>query len=127
MGDDPPRAAGLPAGYDQDDPYDEATLATYPDWWRQNVELFREHGMRPYRPSRFADDAVVPEVVDRLEAALDVEISLRAVAPTEHSEWVVTVDGEQVGTLDRERTTKAFTRYEVDAATFERLVRDAVE
>jgi hypothetical protein len=121
---DRPRS-GLPAGYDDASPYDGEYLSTYPQWWRANVELFEAHGMRPYRPARFADGAVVRTVLERLESDLGVNLSLQASDPGPSAAWAVLVDGDTVAHVDRERTTEAVTRYLVNASTFERLVRDA--
>lgn len=123
---DPPRPADLPAGYDEEDPYADEDLSTYPDWWRRNIEEFRAHGMRPYRPPRFADDILTPPVIDDLEAELDVTVRLRSVNPQAGGDWEVVVDGDPVATVDRRREGEGFTRYAVDADEFEALVRDAV-
>lgn len=122
---DPPRAADLPPGYDEDDPYDGEDLSTYPDWWRRNVEEFRDHGMRPYRPPRFADDELTPPVIDALEAELDVAVQLRAVNPQVGADWELLVDGEPVAAVGRRREGEGYTRYDVASAEFERLVREA--
>lgn len=123
---DPPRPADLPAGFDEEDPYADEDLSTYPDWWRRNIEEFRAHGMRPYRPPRFADDTLTPPVIDALEAELDVTVRLRSVNPQTGGDWEVVVDGEPVATVDRRREGEGFTRYAVDADEFEALVREAV-
>lgn len=127
MSPDPPRSASVPPGYDEDDPYEGEDLTTYPEWWRENIEEFRRHEMRPYRPPRFADGELVPPLLMGLEADLGVELRLRAVDPEVGKNWVVTVDGEQVVEVGRTREGEGFTEYDIDAATFESLVRDAVE
>jgi hypothetical protein len=128
MTDEPPRASGLPAGHDEDDPYDDDDdLSSYPDWWQENAELFRSHEMRPYRPSRFEGGAIVAQVLDNLEDELGVSIFLRRTGRESRGVWTVAVDGEPVARLERERTEQAFTRYRMNADTFKRLVRDAVE
>lgn len=127
MSDDPPRASSLPAGYDEDDPYGDDDLSSYPEWWRENIELFRSHGMRPYRPPRFDDGTVVPTVIERLESAFDVDISIRTVEVDGRVVWAVIVDGESVAHAERERTTEGYTRYQMDSESFERVVREGVE
>lgn len=129
MGDGqaPPRPADLPPGYDEADPYEDADLAEFPEWWRTNVELFREHEMRPYRPPRFADGVVTTEVIDRLEAELGVSIRLRSVDPQGGGGWKIWVDGDPVVAIDRTRTRDGNSRYEISSSAFESLVRDAVE
>lgn len=124
MSDEPPRSADLTAGYDEGDPYD-GCQSSYPEWWQQNVELFREHEMRPYCPARFADGAVVPDIVVELEADLGVDVALRAVGHDAQGAWNVVVDGCVVREIERTRTSEAFTRYALDSTVFERIVRDA--
>lgn len=122
----PPRSATLPPGFDEDDPYEDEDLSSYPGWWRRNVELFRDHGMRPYRPPTFADGTVAPPVRERLEDDLGVEIELRAVDPQSDGSWQIRVDGAVIGEFERTRTERGHSRYEIRAEAFERLVREAV-
>jgi len=122
----PPRDASLPPGYDEEDPYEGEDLSTYPDWWRENVEEFRDHGMRPYRPPRFLDGALVPAVIESLETDLSVTIRLRALDPQDSGGWKLEVDGERVGTVKRRRTGDGYSLYELSSDEFESLVREAV-
>ncbi len=126
MSNDPPRPANLPPGFDEDDPYENEDLSTYPDWWRRNVEEFREHDMRPYRPPRFADGEVTTERIDAMESTLDVDIRFRAVNPQPGGEWELVVDGDVVTTVPRRREGEGFTRYGITAEEFEKRVREAV-
>ena len=119
--------AGRPPGYDEEDPYEGVDLSTYPDWWREAVERFRAHGMRPYRPPRFADDELVPPTVAALESELGVRVELRSTDPGPDPEWALWVDGERVGAVDRHREADGHTVYELDRAEFEELVRRAVD
>lgn len=122
---DPPRAADLPAGYDEEDPYADEDLSTYPAWWRRNIEEFRAHGMRPYRPPRFADDELTPPVIETLEDDLGVTVQFRSVNPQAGGDWEVVVDDEPVGTVDRRREGEGFSRYAIASDAFEALVREA--
>lgn len=124
---DPPRPANLPPGYDEEDPYDGVDLSTFPAWWRRNVEAFRRHEMRPYRPPTFANGELSPPVIERLEAELGVAIRIRAVNPHEEGDWQVCVADEPIATIERTRTADGTARYELTAVEFETLVRDAVE
>ncbi|EMA58277.1 hypothetical protein [Halorubrum lipolyticum] len=126
MNDGPPPSAGSPAGDDPEAPYDGVDLSEYPRWWRENVRAFEEHGLRPYRPSRFADGEVVQSRRDALETELGVSIALRTVGPDPGGSWQICVDGEPVRSVSRRRTESGFTRYDIDSETFERCVRDAV-
>jgi hypothetical protein len=124
---DPPVPESRPAGYDEEDPYEEVDLSTLPDWWREAVERFREHGMRPYRPPRFADDALVPPTVADLESELGVSVELRSTESGPHPGWALWVDGERVATLDRSREADGHTAYGLSRVSFEALVREAAE
>ena len=121
-----PGRAGHPPGYDEDDPYEDVDVETLPDWWRHNVETFREHRMRPYRPPQFSDGAVVTEVVEDLEGGLGVAITLRKHIGAEGgSAWRVSVDGEVVTELERLRTEEGRSVYSVTSDAFEQAVREA--
>lgn len=123
----PPRTADLPPGYDEEAPYEDVDLETYPDWWRENVELFREHGLRPYRPPRFADGTLTTPLVEDLAAELDVEVELRTVNPQRRSDAEVLVDGERVAAVERSRENDGHTEYGTTADEFEAAVRSAVD
>ena len=125
-GDDPPRPESVPAGYDEDDPYADEDVSTYPEWWRRNIEQFREHGMRPYRPPRFTDGEYTPEVIEALEAELGVDVLIRAVDPRVGDDWSVFVDGREVATVGRHRSGDGYTVYELASDEFESAVRRAV-
>ena len=125
MADDPPRPASLPPGYDEESPYEATELEALPAWWRNNVAAFRRHGMRPYRPPRFADGAVTTEIIDRLEAEYGTTVRMRALDPHAGGDWEVVVDGEPVKRIERERTEGGYSEYSVTAAEFEAIVTDA--
>lgn len=128
----PGRAADLPAGYDDDDPYEGEDLETYPEWWRENIEEFQEHNMRPYRPPQFSDGTVVPALTHELEEQLSVEIKFQNRTPEREAEdgahephdWDVLLDGEQIGTVPRYRAPEGYSVYDVDADAFEALIRE---
>jgi hypothetical protein len=126
MSDGPPTSAELPAGYDPETPYEGVDLSEYPNWWQRNIRAFEEHGLRPYRPSRFTDGTIVQSLRDDLEAELGVSIALRRVGASPGDGWQVCVDGDPVRSVSRRRTESGFTRYDIDSDAFERCVRDAV-
>jgi hypothetical protein len=107
-------------------PYEGVDLDAFPDWWRRNVEEFEAHGMRPYRPPRFADGRVTMAVITRLEERFGVRIRIRAVDPHEGGDWEVLVDGTPVETVERVRTEAGNSEYDLTAEAFERLVSDAL-
>ncbi len=125
--DDPPRAASRDPGEDDVDPYAGADLSKYPSWWRENIREFRQYGMRPYRPPQLTDGAVVPALVERMEAEYDVRIMLRAVDPRIGDDWGLYVDGEQAAKVGRERVGDGYTEYDLTAEEFETLVQDHVD
>jgi len=122
----PPRSANLPAGYDEDDPYEEIDIDELPEWWQQNVREFREYGLRPYRPPRFNDGELTPEVRSLLEEEFGIETRFRVVDPQERSEWEFWADDSLVATVERYRDGEGYTVYDIDSDRFERLVRNAV-
>ena len=119
-----PRSAHLPAGYDEDDPYANVDLDSYPDWWRRNIKEFRTHDMRPYRPPQFEDGEFTPPVIGRLEEELGVDIMFRTTVPAVDEAWELLVNGEVVETGDRHYDADGFTQYHLDSDEFKRLVRE---
>jgi hypothetical protein len=122
---EPPRDANLPPGFDAEDPYADADLEDYPAWWRETIDLFREYELRPYRPPRFEDGELTPDVIASLEAELGVEIRLRARNPEVDDDWGVWVAGEHVADIGRRRDGDGYTVYELPADRFAELVRTA--
>lgn len=128
MGEDPPRPADAPAGFDEADPYTDADLSAYPEWWRENVEAFRDHDMRPYRPPQFVDGTLVPELLRRLESELCVEITLRKYISADADEsWTVLVDDSPVAELTRVRNEEGRSVYSMTGEELQRLVADAAD
>lgn len=126
-GDSPPRPGGLPAGYDDEDPYEGKDISSYPDWWQRNIREHERHQLRPYRPPRFEEGTLVPPLVTDLETTLDLDILLRAVDPAVGDDWSVLVDEAEVATIGRRRSGSGYTVYELLATEFESLVRSAVD
>jgi len=123
MADDRP-PAGLLAGYDPDNPYEETDLKSLPEWWQRNVEIHRANDMRPYRPPRLADGALSPPVLERLEADYGVDLTVRSTDPADGN-WALLVDGEPVCELAHERDGGGYTVYGITAAELEAAVREA--
>jgi hypothetical protein len=130
MGDserDAPRSTHLPAGYDEENPYTDENLESYPDWWRRNIEEFRTHDMRPYRPPRFEDGEFTPLVIARLEEELGIDLMFRTTAPEVSEKWELLIDGEVARMVGRRRDADGFTQYHLGSEEFERLVREFVD
>ena len=121
----PPRDENLTAGYDEENPYDD-DLSEYPDWWLDQIEHFREYGMRPYRPPRFADGEIATERLLALEERLDVSIRLRAHNPDVGDEWGIVLDGSPIGTIDRYRDGDGYTVYDVSWEEFRETILTAL-
>jgi hypothetical protein len=122
------RLANNPPGYDEEDPYADTDVDALPSWWRQNLESFRDHEMRPYRPPTFADGSVLTERVEALESELGVEIRLRKRITSDADEgWTLVVDRSPVAHVERVRNEEGRSVYEIAADEFEALVRDAVD
>lgn len=116
--EDTARRATLPPSYDENDLYEDDDLSAYPDWWKQNVLEYQEHDLRPYRPPRFSDGELTPEVIDRLESELDVQIQIQFVNPEGSNEWELSVDGEPVAEIERRRMSDGYTRYRLSSEEF---------
>lgn len=123
----PPREAALSAGYDEEDPYADTEIDELPAWWRENVNEFREHGFRPYRPPRFADGELVPPLVQRLERELETTIRIRKLNPTIGEDWEIWVDDEPIAEVGRTRDETARTVYDMSADVFTTLIKESVK
>jgi hypothetical protein len=108
---------------DTDAPYADVDLTDLPAWWRRAVEHFRDRGLSAYRPPRFADGTLEPELVDGLESALDVSITFQCKNASVGDEWTVVVDGEPVGTIGRHRSRDRYTVYEMTGQEFADWIR----
>jgi len=117
----PPDDGGLP-----EDPYADVETSELPEWWREAIERFEAADLHPYQPPRFNDGATVPSRVLRLERELDVDLRIFCVDPQEDNEWKLAVDGDVVSELDRQRSPRGFTVFELSGEEFEELVRASV-
>lgn len=124
---DPSEREGLPPGYDEANPYESADVEDYPEWWRKNIEEHREFGLRPYRPPRFTDGSIVPEVVDAIENEEGVDVQICSVNPHEDDDWEVRVDGETVMTVEHWRSDDGYSVYDVTADEFRSGVEDSLD
>lgn len=105
--------------------YDD--LESLPGWWREVVEEFEEYGLRPFRPSRFKDGAVVREVVKTIEEEYNVTVNLKVINPEYNGEWSVFVDGEPVATVLHRRKVDGYTEYGITSEELERAVASAAQ
>lgn len=127
----PGRSANLPAGYDEDNPYEDEDLEKYPQWWQENVKEFQAHNMRPYRPPQFKDGSIVPELVNELQEQLGVDVKLQkrdpqndaGENPHQEHDWDVLIDGERISTVPRYRAPEGYSVYDIGSDAFEEMVR----
>ena len=124
--DTPPRPGHLPAGFDKKEPYLGEDLSKYPAWWRELVEEFREHGLRPYRPPQFLDGVLIPEYVSKLESELAVKIQFKT-TNIDSKEWKVHIEGNEICSVPRKRTGDGYTLYQITSDEFAEIVYSAVE
>jgi len=97
--------------------YDD--VDSLPEWWRSLVHEFAEHDLRPYRPSRLADDGIVYEVVRDLEERYDVQVTIKSTNPAgPDDEWKVTVDGTTAALTTHERKAEGYTQYGLTTEEF---------
>jgi len=113
-------------GSDPEAPYEDVDVSTLPGWWRRAIEEFEAHDLRPYRPPRFADGRLTHEVIDGLEADLDVDIGFGSVDSAYRERWEVWIDGDPVAEVGRHRDPDGYTVYEIEGEAFATLVREAV-
>lgn len=111
----------------EDDPYEAMDVAELPAWWRENVETFNAHGLRPYRPPRFADGERTMDVIEPLEAELGVDVRLRCRNPHETDDWEVWIDDRRVARVGHHRDGDGYSVYEMEAEAFAAVVREAAE
>lgn len=105
--------------------YDD--LGSLPGWWREAVEEFEEHGLRPYRPSQFTDGTIVREVVEALEKEYGVTVDLKAKNPEHDGEWNVLVDGKQATTVPHRRRVNGYTEYGITSEELESAVASSAQ
>lgn len=120
-----PRTAGRGPGEDDVDPYRDMNIQELPEWWQENIEEFRAHGMRPYRPARFSDGALVPVLVEELGERWGVDVMFSAPDPHTRDSWEIRVNGSVCREVDRERTGDGYSEYDIDSNEFVRLVQRA--
>lgn len=112
-----------PPGFDSEDPYQDVNLRELPRWWREAVEEFRKHGMRPYRPPRFEDGSLQPPVLNELESELAIDIEFMKFADRTEK-WTVLLDGTPIIDVSHHRAPEGFSVFQIDRDSFERTVRN---
>jgi len=110
-----------------DQPYADVDLAALPSWWRNAVEHFEDRGIGPYRPPRFEDGTLKPELVRELEVTLEISIRFRCKNATVGDDWTVLVDGESAGTIGRHRSRDRYTVFEMTGSEFADWMHSVVD
>jgi len=104
-------------------PYENVDLSALPGWWREAIEEFRDHDLRPFKPPRFSDGELKFRTVERLENELDINIDFVGVDVTRSDDWTVRVNKKIIGTIGRRRTSEAYTEFEMPSDEFEEWIR----
>lgn len=125
--DKPPRSAALPPGFDEQSPYEGEDLEEYPDWWRKNIKEFRKYNLRPYRPPRFQDDEMVPEIISQLEDEHKVEIQIISTDPSREESWEIRVNGDPVVAINKHRHKLGYSVFMIDSDDVRSAVRNEIE
>lgn len=97
----------------------------YPSGWVDQARFRERYDLPPFRPPRFADDVRVASVVESLEEAYSVTISLVAY-DVRGEGWWIEIDGEPAFQVQRYRDDAANTVVETTSDEFEERCRDAV-
>ena len=113
-----------PDWLNRDDPYEHVDIKCLPHWWSDAIEQFREYDLPPYKPPRFADNVIVPPIVQRLEQSYDIEIQFIGIDVRIGDSWGIRADGKFVTTVSRERVRNGFTRYELTSDEFEQQIHN---
>lgn len=124
---DPSDREDFSPGYDDDDPYETEDIDEYPEWWRDNIKEFRAFGLRPYRPPRFVDDSIVPEVVDSIEDEEGIKVQICSINPQEADDWEVRVNGETVITIEHWRSDDGYSVYDITADEFRSDIKEKLD
>lgn len=116
------RNSNLPPGFDEHNPYDDDDLESFPSWWQENIEKFRDHKMRPYRPPKFSDGELTPNVIFALEEELGVSIRFRSINPQFGEDWGVWIDDKEVFKISRRRNEEGRTVYGMTSERFKETI-----
>lgn len=119
-----PRDADLPPGFDNSNPYSDIDTNKLPNWWKDNIDLFSNHGMRPYKPPRFNDSSLVPKVISNLEAKYNIIIHLRSKAQRLEKNWIITVNHKDVARVSRHRDGSGYSVYDISSLEFEGVITE---
>ena len=111
-------------GSDPEDPYADVDIESLPAWWRDAIEEFDAHDLRPYRPPRFADGTPVHEILEPLEERHDTDITFASSGANFREHWSVRIAGDRAFSIGRHRAVEGYTVYEMDGETFAATVRD---
>lgn len=109
-----------------DTPYENTDVSALPEWWREAIEEFQNHGLRPFRPPQFSDGELKFRTVERLENELNVDIDFVGIRVSHGDDWAVRVDDNIVGTISRQRTSEAYSQFGMPSDEFDKWIRDYI-
>lgn len=104
-----------------------ADRSELPDWWRDAIEEFQTHELKPYHPPQFSDGVFRHEVVEDLETEFDIDIRFLSMNPQYGGDWSVQIDGEAIGTIPRYRHPDGYSVFEIESNEFAAWIRELVE
>lgn len=107
--------------------HSRTVLSELPDWWREAIIEFREHGLPPYQPPRFKDGALKHEVVEELEQKHDVEIDFIGIDTVHNEDWTVRVDGNPIGEIVHTRSSDRASLYGLSSDEFVEWVEEHID
>lgn len=113
-------------GKDPENPYSDIDIHSLPIWWQDAIVEHREYGLRPYRPPRFADGALLHSVIKEFEAEIDRSISIRGINVSVDEDWAVFVDNEVKMFVSRRRSPKGYTVYQLTSDEFRHRLNEAI-
>lgn len=103
-------------------PYSNVDTSRLPEWWQDAISEFERHGIRPYRPPRFADGEYKFRVVERLEDTFDVTIDFVGKNVEPGDPWAVRIDGEPIRRIGHRRSAEGYSVFEMDSDEFAEVV-----
>lgn len=121
------KLARRPPGWDPNDPYENIDITKLPSWWQTAIKEFEKYGLRPYRPPKFTDDKLVPNIINELEEKYGVDVLIIFDENTFDPSWRVHVDGKPVDEIDRRRNSEGYTEYLISSKDFIELVKERFE
>lgn len=114
-------------GEDPEDPYADVDVAELPRWWRNAVDLFRESGLRPFRPARFSDGVLVHPLVRSVERTLEIPLRIYEASIDDTEDWRIEIDGRETVEVRYHRHTKGYGVFDVPSTALLQRVKQSCQ